>query len=395
MLPLPPPPMSDDLLRFVRLLALPPSHPAQGELAGWLQTHTLQKQDALWLHGQGLAPYTYNRLTQLELMELVPPEGQKVLHKSYRGNALYDAAHFEIVTHTLGALNRSGIDSILMKGVDLAHRVYPNPRCRPMSDVDLWVRSEQIPQALQILQQSGFTLVDEGMGIKNYEHYQLCHTSSSVSALELQGKAIRHHWYWIRITAKIDHDAVWARRQPFCVAQHTTNVLAPEDLLCHLSIHQGVNHLFHQPWLRALLDIHLLIQTLPLDWATLVAQAQAWQVRSVLWTILSLTQHFFDSAIPTTALEALTPPPIQRYLINRLHLKEVVWELAPLPTNHKRALIMLAMVDQPSAAVQLLARSIFPDPEWIQAHYQPQSTREMWQARLLHPWRTFLSRQQE
>ena len=43
-------------------------------LAAWLETHTLQQEDLVWLHRQGLGIFGFYRLQQAELLDRLPAD---------------------------------------------------------------------------------------------------------------------------------------------------------------------------------------------------------------------------------------------------------------------------------------------------------------------------------
>jgi hypothetical protein len=53
-------------------------------------------------------------------------------------------------------LAAAGIRALPMKGVDVAFNVYPNPACRPMSDVDILVSPDDYGAAEGVLEREGF-----------------------------------------------------------------------------------------------------------------------------------------------------------------------------------------------------------------------------------------------
>ncbi|MBK7203002.1 MAG: nucleotidyltransferase family protein [Anaerolineae bacterium] len=56
----------------------------------------------------------------------------------------------------LQALAAHGVVPVLFKGAVLAHTVYPNYACRPMSDLDLWLSDAEIEVAIHVLAQIGY-----------------------------------------------------------------------------------------------------------------------------------------------------------------------------------------------------------------------------------------------
>jgi hypothetical protein len=133
--------------------------------------------------------------------------------------------------------------------------------------------------------------------------------------IELQWPAFRGEW--VRHTTRIDHEVIWARRMPVLIEGRVAYVMAPEDLLLHLCLHQAINHQFAKPWLRSLLDVHLVIQRLAPDWEQVSARARSWRVSTVVWTVLSLAGELFGTAVPSEVMMALSPAAWRRQAIGR------------------------------------------------------------------------------
>jgi hypothetical protein len=163
--------------------------------------------------------------------------------------------------------------------------------------------------------------------------------------------------------------------------------MAPEDTLLHLCLHQAINHQFSAPWLRNLLDVHLLVAAGTLDWTRVMSITCSWRMATVVWTVLSLAQRLLGTTPPPAAMQALAPPGWQRWLIGRLHLEEALLTMQPGGYGYRRFLIQIALVDRARDAVKLLARGVFPDAGWLRARYGLAPDERLARWRVLHCWR--------
>ena len=112
--------------------------------------------DARWLLGQLLAPYAFHQLKAAGALPLLPADVRDFLQRAHRTMALHEATVSEAARAVLAALAASGVESVAMKGWALAHRAYPTPRCRPMGDLDLWVRGDARFDAIAVLEEIGY-----------------------------------------------------------------------------------------------------------------------------------------------------------------------------------------------------------------------------------------------
>ena len=359
-------------------------------LAAWLDGHQMSPADLAWLRGQGLALFAFHRLQQADLLDKAPAGVVIPWQEAFQQAVLATASMDWEIEAVLLALSQAGVDFIWLKGAALAYALYDNPACRLRGDLDLWIQPEQLPLAVAALASLGFQHTSkedrpDALALLVGGEQQLMRTGSLLELIELQWPALRGEW--ARHTAAIDHRAIWQRRSRLTIGQHRFAVMTPEDTLLHLCLHQAINHQFSAPWLRNLLDIHLLVAAEALDWPQIVATARRWRLATVVWTVLELTQRLLGAAAPPAAMQALQPPRWQRWLIGRLDLEEALLTMQPGGYGHRRFLLQLALVDRMRDAAILLARGLFPEAGWLRARYNlaPDARVARWRAR--HLWR--------
>lgn len=367
------------------------------EMARWLSVNELTTEEVEWLNGQGLAPYIYFRLRTSKLLAQLAEESRDALQTYYRYGALLEAIqHDEAIATVLTALAEAGVETVILKGMALAHTVYPTPRYRLKGDLDLWIQPQQSSVAIAALQKVGyqsrakerrppaFTTLYGG-------EVQLVSDMPGSGLVEVQWPPIRGEW--ARLTSLVDHEGIWARRVPFVLEglqmalSKMIYIMSPEDMLLHLCFHQGISHQFGIPWLRALLDVHLLIKASQLDWEAVVTRSEAWRMTTVVWTVLTLSQRLLGTPIPERIETTLSPTPLRRRLIERLQLERATLEMWTVRFQPRRFPIQLLLTDRPSDALNLLWRAIFPEREWLQARYEtgtPLSGVRLWHLRLEH-----------
>lgn len=375
-------------LDFIRALLAPKTE----MLAVWLKANQLMIDHARWLYAQGLAPYAYSRLRGLNLLGELPDESRELLQNAYYSGALLEALqHEEAIKTVLSVLTEAGIETVVLKGMALALTVYSNPRWRLKADLDLWVQPVQLAEAIAALQKVGYQPHDnqERPPALTYlfgGEQQLTSDIPGRGLVELHWPAIRGEW--VRLTAALDHDGIWARRQQVVADGLELYVMALEDMFLHICLHLAINHKFNQPWLRGLLDVHLIVQKLSeKSWQEIIQRAQAWRITTVLWTVLNLSRKLLATPVPDVVLSTLSPSPLRCRLIEQLRLEQSLLEMWPGGDyQYYHTLILLLLVDRLQDAGKLLWRSLFPEAEWLQARYGTNSTTALWRARLLHPW---------
>ncbi|MCZ7574878.1 MAG: nucleotidyltransferase family protein [Ardenticatenaceae bacterium] len=347
-----------------------------------------------WLAAQGLAPFAFFRLQQLDWLGRLPPAAHAALRTALGESTIGEAVQHREAVAVLAALAAAGVETVLLKGLALAHTVYPTPRCRPKGDLDLWIPPAQRAAAVAALQTLGYRPHEKShrpAALRQLTggEQQMLGTHPGSGLVELQWPAIRGEW--VRRTAAVDHAALWARRVPLRLDGQPTAIMAPEDFLIHLCVHLAINHQFSAPWLRGLLDVHLLVQGHAPAWAPLVTRARAWRLATVVWTVLDLARRLLGTAVPGQVLTVLSPSPARRWALGRLTLDRALLEMWPGGYRHRRFLIQTLLVDRPQDAARLVWRALFPEAAWLQARYGASSVGALWRARLEHPWRLLIT----
>jgi hypothetical protein len=370
---------------LVRALAAHRSEP----LDAWLKRHRLRQEDVTWLERQGLALFAFNRVQQAELLDRLPGDVAAWWEQIYQQATVDVAATDWEIERVLQALTQTGVDFVWMKGGALAYAIYPNPASRGRGDLDLWIQPEQVALATSKLHALGYQRHNkddrpDALVMLVGGELQMVKRGSPVGLIELQWPVLRGEW--VRHTTAGDQAAIWQRRSPIAVGDHAFAAMAPEDALIHLCLHQAIHHQFTAPWLRNLLDVHLLVGSQALDWPQVGARAAAWRLATVVWTVLSLAQRLLDTSVPDAVMKSLAPPRWRRWLIGRLRLEEALLTMRPGGYSYRRFVVQLALVDRTRDGFRLLWRGLFPEAAWLWARYGGLPGASLWRLRLRHLW---------
>jgi hypothetical protein len=106
----------------------------------------------------GIAPLIYHHLRQTEGVSTLPPSAIDGLRRTYYGNVARNTLLYQELHGVLSALQGMGSQVIVLKGAALAETVYPDRVLRPMSDIDLLVRPEEIARIEDTLIDLGYAL---------------------------------------------------------------------------------------------------------------------------------------------------------------------------------------------------------------------------------------------
>lgn len=320
-----------------------------------------------WLAACGLGPLAYRRWR-----DAWPALGEALTADAFAAQG-ENSLHLASLQQVLGALVAVGIRPIVLKGAALAEAAYGDPGLRPMSDVDLWLRAEEMPTAVRRILDLGYRVADPATLPLDRQRA----TAGEIALAPPHGPhgVVDLHWspfngFWFRHTARIDLAGMWARREPAWIVGESVFRPAAEDLALHIAAHLAVNaHFGPHAAARGLVDLALAQRVWPINWDAAAARARAWRIGAAVWSVLDLARGLLELPGSAQAWERLHPGPVRAALLRRLIGLEAVLAGRYLSLQRRRWLLLLALVDRPADAARLLGRLAVPDPAWRAARY--------------------------
>ena len=359
--------------------------PGADALGSGVTVNGLDADAAVWLRARGLGPYAFYRLHEAGLSGSLPPDVQVMLRAAYYLSVADTELHNRELAAVLDALGATGIVPILFKGAALAHTVYPEPACRPMGDLDLWLAGDEMPSAQAALESLGYV-----QHLKPTRPIALMMQHSG--EIQMIGRRpgsglVELHWgvfagEWLRRTAVVDELALRERALPVTIMGRPARMLAAEDGVIQLAVHLAVNHQMAYPGLRGLLDLVLLARSGGVDWDIVAARASAWRVGTVTWLVLALAAELLGLDEATSAIERLRPSGLRRRLLALFVNARSLLAMRNLTKGPLRFVYQLLLVDRPGDAARLFWRAIWPEDAWLVARYGRAGSRIRWR----HLW---------
>jgi hypothetical protein len=204
----------------------------------------------------------------------------------------------------LERLDAAGIDWLLLKGTALAWSVYETAAHRPIGDVDVLVRPGQAKAAHAVLYDHGWR-AERATPAEGPELVSGLHGTNYArgehGSLDLHAHALREG------CGDTDDDGFWARSISATIEGQQVRILSPADQLLHVCIH-GLRWapVRSSHWLA---DAATIIRRTSgtLDWAVFVDEARRRQLTLQLHGALDLVSRLTVMALPTSALDALSP----------------------------------------------------------------------------------------
>jgi hypothetical protein len=314
----------------------------------------------------------------------VPPSTFNFLRSTYYQTLAQNTLMYQELERILKALDRAGIEVIVLKGAALAATVYADIGLRPMGDLDLLVKDEQLPRALEVILSMGY--VEEPIPHEEFNRQigydvHLWRESNHNLKVEVHWGLITGGYVWFGPTM----GWVWEQAEdwyPNVKSLHNNClVLSFESSLLYLSAHLMLQHGIEQARLVWFFDLHQLISQSEKEegWDRLVEQF--WENRwlPALRATLTQVQLLFDTALPDGILANFsrreTDCPefngLFRHRVSRIRTKAAdVWELSSLL--------------KPSEKIKFVITMVVPSPRYIRWRYNPKPA---WLWPLYYPYR--------
>ncbi len=343
-------------------------------LEGWLDTDA-----ATWLRAQGLGPYAFYRLREAGEIGALPAAAEEVLRGAYYRAVADTVLHDRELAVVLDALAAVGITPILFKGAVLAHTAYPDPACRSMGDLDLWLTDSDPSPGLRVMARGQAALEAIGYVQRHKPTRPIALMVQRSGEIQMIGQhpgsgLVELHWgtfagEWLRRSAAVDEALIREQVRPVIILGRPARSLAPEDAIIQLAVHLAVNHQMAYPGLRGLLDLVLLARAGDVDWAEVTARAKSWRVGTATWLVLHLAADLFglDEAAP--AIAHLRPSSARRWWLGRFASARSLLALRDLTRGPLRFVYQLLLVDRARDALRLFWRAVWPEDDWLAARY--------------------------
>ncbi len=191
-------------------------------------------------------------------------------------------------------LARAKVPAIVLKGMDLARRFYPDRVFRPMSDIDLLVRARDFSKVVSRFESEGYQAV--GRHYPGRFRIELCRDEGR--------PVVELHSFLLKGDDADSMKGIWKRaKEPENNPFPGTLVLGDEDHLFYLGAHAAVQHLIESPiWLN---DIHFVLQNGEPDWDKLLKKIEQRRSHTAFWFLFTVLKAWGHTA-PDDVIERLT-----------------------------------------------------------------------------------------
>ena len=277
----------------------------------------LLQEDLDWEHifkrseEEGLSPLIYHhfKLKNLKGSDYIPESILEHAKEAYYNNSLNNMLLCEECKKVLKIFSSEKISAMILKGIYLAENIYKNIALRPIADMDILIKREDLPKTNEILRSLGYIVPS------NYADFLLKKETTPINSLVYNKPGVYFflhlHWHIINLTwpldsviGMIDMDRIWSSAEPTMIDGVECLSLSPHHLLIYLA-HHGFSHCFNRLILASDIFEFLRCNQDTLDWDLVIKEAERLNLSLVLYYSLCFSSYQLRSKIPM--LEKLKP----------------------------------------------------------------------------------------
>ncbi len=242
-----------------------------------------------------LLPLVYHNLHGLGVRD--PLMGR--MRGMYRRTFCETHQLFHRTAPVVAELASRGFPVLLLKGAPLVLSYYRNHALRPMADLDLWVRRDQVTAAVRVLGEAGYVCTESfDPDALRYRH--------AVNFVHANGGDIDVHWRVLGETRDPAFDEmVWLTGEPLEFCGVPVRQPDPTSMLLTVIMH-GVRWNEETPirWVPDALTI-LRQRGSAVQWTRLLATASTYRLSNRLGRGLAYLAETFDAPVPAEVLAQL------------------------------------------------------------------------------------------
>lgn len=264
----------------------------------WKQYGAYINRETIDHASQRILPLLYQNLSSHSI-EMKQKEFLQGVYRNfwYSNKLLFN--HIQPILHQLQDAN---IKVMLLKGSALVYdqKYYSSSALRPMSDIDIMVPIDKIPETIEILSSAKYTPKNKKQNIlKNSVGNEYLWLRHSDDFVDHEGNSLDLHWHLMTECQNKNIDTlVWQTAEKIRDETDAAPyyVLSPTLQLIHICIHGAKINAMHP--LRWVADAYVIIDKSDIDWEALLNFAVQYHLILPLSTMLMYLNNTFTVKIP-------------------------------------------------------------------------------------------------
>ena len=270
---------------------------------------------------------------------------------------------YQTLENIANSFSKEGIPFLVFKGVSLAESVYKNLGLRPMGDVDILVKIQDVPKADRILDNLGYKkpFIFNDFSRLSYSAYRnsfLYHKSDAYpSHVHLFWHIVNLFPYNKDIVGRIDMDKIWNDSIELAAGDITVRIFSLYHQIIYLCMH-ALTHLY-KPFML-LCDISELVHSEKekIDWDCLIRETVNFGLSKYVYYGLYFAREILGADIPSNALSRLKPRRIS--VFEQMFIRRVLYDSTMLDERYALFLLYLGMNETASQRFRYLRNMCFP-----------------------------------
>jgi hypothetical protein len=296
-----------------------------------------------------------------EMSVKIPPWVMEILKDFYYRISYRNMRIYSLLIPILKGIQEKNIPIILLKGVALADKVYGNIALRPMYDVDLLVKKEDVEKVGSLFKKFNFLCDLESDDGKSYHNRYFDKD---------KGIGFELHWN-IENTPNpftLNIDEIWERAQSAGIPGVQALILSPEDLILYLCLHTSYHHKFYQDLitLKQICDISESIRYYQsvFDWLKFTNLAQRYGLSKPVYCSLYITESLLSTGIPLDIIDNLRLKSFNTEYTDFI-IRERIFAKNPFPAGIVKSFSGLSM----SEKIKAFIKTVFLSPSDMAKRY--------------------------
>lgn len=264
----------------------------------------------------GLAPLLHWHLARIQVT--LPPIVVAKLAVTRQAHAKRNEAIGQQLAELLAAFAQQKVDILVLKGALLAPTVYAEAALRPMNDIDLLFRTEDLFRVGDVLERLGYQgkhkSAEQGPGVtKHLSTYRRAgnqgatpnpYLSAGGDRMVEPHGSLEEAWFGLKVDIT---PGVWERAVPISLYDQPAYRLSTSDMVLHLTVHAAFHVIMGASVFVQLYDMGRVLETwsAELNWPQVLnltrkAKAQAFVYAGLYWA-----RALYQSPIPDAPIMAL------------------------------------------------------------------------------------------
>lgn len=216
----------------------------------------------------------------------------------------------------LGSFREDNIPVIVLKGACLLGMVYGKDFSRPMCDIDILVKRDDLGRVEKRLSQSGYHYLSNN----GDNHVTYCKRKPLFICIEIHWELFKRDHPLQKYAFGIKTEDFWEDILPLRIDGEKAYTLSCENLIIYLSCHLMKESYADQKWF---MDIDKVIRHFEkeINWKKVIERVEKYKVRIPIWCALSYIHNFYNTPLPESLLEEIRPQRLnwwQNIIINRI-----------------------------------------------------------------------------